>query len=610
MSIPVLTQVYDEVRRLAIAGSVVAPGDFRLKKLAPPLVKAGEKASVFAKVAASITTLIESNEKTSAEALLEVSTLVNAILYTQGETGAAGELEDIESSTIAAGRHTRTTARMLKPLLDALTTTGSGRLEIIKVAEERGVFNDLRLVNPALAALDDPYPEIGDFVAENILPRYGKAILPELRAKFDIKGKGGHARRLALMHHLDQEGTGSLVKEALERGSKEMKIVAIECLGAWPERLKSLLQPLNCLLEQATAKAKEVRQAAFKALAQRDEGEAIAALEAALQGGDLELAVAPIRDSSHPKLQQIVLREADTQLSALLGGKSQDKQVLGKQVLGQQVQRLLALLECLRGKGTHPVEAFLLKCFSARDKLGAIKGEPSGADVVERVVQLMAAGSPGTQKALVDARDTLSPENLKQAFVAARRSRSPAEVFSLFSSCLTDPVNEKKRRRDPDSARHAAILGAILDERRDTLATGLRDDVGLADFDPRWLDVAVEKRDLQVVQILARPGHNGANGLLSQSFAETLKDSKDWVASHVILESMVRVKHPDATKSLVELLSKHARGTSSYTLYYIGRLIPSLPKEAIPALEALLPSLPEKAIDQLLGYVTELRDRE
>ena len=33
MSIPVLTQVYDEVRRLAIAGSVVAPGDFRLKKL-------------------------------------------------------------------------------------------------------------------------------------------------------------------------------------------------------------------------------------------------------------------------------------------------------------------------------------------------------------------------------------------------------------------------------------------------------------------------------------------------------------------------------------------------------------------------------------------------
>src|SRR5215471_2857549 len=116
MSIPVLIQAYDEVRRLAIAGSVVAPGDFRLKKLVAPLEKAGEKAPVFAKVAASATKLIDSNEKSSAEALLEVSTLVNAVLYTQGETGAAGELSPIETTNVS-GHHTRTTARMLKPLM-------------------------------------------------------------------------------------------------------------------------------------------------------------------------------------------------------------------------------------------------------------------------------------------------------------------------------------------------------------------------------------------------------------------------------------------------------------------------------------------------------------
>ena len=54
MSIPVLTQVYDEVRRLSIAGSVVAAGDFRLKKLIPPLEAAGQKAPVFAKVAQAV----------------------------------------------------------------------------------------------------------------------------------------------------------------------------------------------------------------------------------------------------------------------------------------------------------------------------------------------------------------------------------------------------------------------------------------------------------------------------------------------------------------------------------------------------------------------------
>ena len=84
MSIPVLTQVYDEVRRLSIAGSVVATGDFRLKKLIPPLEQSGQKAPVFAKVAQAVTKVVESNDKNSAEALLDLSTLVNAVLYTQG----------------------------------------------------------------------------------------------------------------------------------------------------------------------------------------------------------------------------------------------------------------------------------------------------------------------------------------------------------------------------------------------------------------------------------------------------------------------------------------------------------------------------------------------
>jgi hypothetical protein len=136
MSIAVLTQVYDEVRRLSIAGSVVAGGDFRLKKLLPPLEKAGEKAPVFAKVAQSVNKVVDSNEKTSAEALLELSSLVNAILYTQGETGLTGDIKPIATNNMG-GQQTQTTARVLKPLLEALSTTGSGRVEGIKDAYER-----------------------------------------------------------------------------------------------------------------------------------------------------------------------------------------------------------------------------------------------------------------------------------------------------------------------------------------------------------------------------------------------------------------------------------------------------------------------------------------
>src|SRR5262245_40908730 len=97
MSIHVLIQTYDEVRRLAIAGSVIAPGDFRLKKLLPPLEQAGQKAPVFAKVGEAVRRLVEADEKSSAQALLELTTLVNAILYTQGETGVEGELTPVKT---------------------------------------------------------------------------------------------------------------------------------------------------------------------------------------------------------------------------------------------------------------------------------------------------------------------------------------------------------------------------------------------------------------------------------------------------------------------------------------------------------------------------------
>jgi len=100
MSIPLVVQAYEEVRRLAVAGSIVAPGDFRLKKLVDPLMKSAEKAPVFGKVAQGIERLVAATEKDSALALLELSTLVHAILYTQGETGAAGELTAIIAPTI------------------------------------------------------------------------------------------------------------------------------------------------------------------------------------------------------------------------------------------------------------------------------------------------------------------------------------------------------------------------------------------------------------------------------------------------------------------------------------------------------------------------------
>jgi HEAT repeats len=591
MSIPVLIETYEEVRRLAIAGSVVAPGDFRLKKLLPQLDQAGKKAPVFAKVGEAAARLVESNEKTSAAALLELATLVNAILYTQGETRVQGELAPVPTVDIGPIT-TQTSARLLKSLQDALTTSGPGRLEMIRDGFERGAFPDLRLIKPAVAALDDTYSEIADFVAESILPLYGRAILPELQAAFDPKGKAGHARRLRAMHRLDPDGGRAYVRRGLDEGSKEVRIAAIDCLGDSPE-------DLPVLLEQRKAKASEVRTAASKALGRSDSPDAAQVLCEALTGADLPLAVEPLRATRNPVVVGLLLQEAEKQFGTLVASRRKDAKELG----GQN-SRMCLLLECLGEREDNATEKLLLWMLERLAELSNVRGEPSGKDVAEKLVETMVSGPPAVRSALVDAHATLPAESLLGAFVAACRCRKPLEVYAIFSPYLTAKVDEKKKDRDPAYAKREALIHLLVG--RKTLSGKLRS----GDLDPRWLDLAVESGRVDLVLALAVPEHAGANALLAEQFHEELGEGRFKPLLFGILDTMVRIGHPEATAATIELIKRSARSSDYLRHYWIGALTPRLPPaEAIPKLEALLPTLPENMIDPLLGHITKLKEQ-
>jgi hypothetical protein len=113
---------------------------------------------------------------------------------------------------------------------------------------------------------------------------------------------------------------------------------------------------------------------------------------------------------------------------------------------------------------------------------------------------------------------------------------------------------------------------------------------------------------VDLVQALAVPGHAGANALLAKLFRQGCAKPGDDGELVGILSTMIRVGHPEATDATIELIKKSAKTGAAYGHYWLGHLIPQLPKaEALPKLEALLPTLPEKMIDQLLGFVTELK---
>jgi hypothetical protein len=608
MSIPVLTQVYDEMRRLAIAGSVTAPGDFRLKKLVAPLEQAGAKAPVFARIAQAVKALVDAGEQNSAPALLELCTLVSAVLYTQGETGIAGEWEPLETAPIGS-TEVQASALALKPLLEALSTTGSGRLEVIRDAYEGGMFHDVRLVQPAIDAIDDPYAEIRELLAEKILPRYGTAIVPLLKTRLELKGKAGDVNRLLLMHRLDPDAARPLVLQAFEIGSKEMKTAAIRCLGR-------SAADIQLLLDQATAKSKEVRAAALGALAQSDEPAGLDLVQRAIGGEDLDLVVRWVNESRNSRLVTFVLGEADRQLDAILEGARQRQD---KKALSTQTQRFSTLLRCIDGWDDKATEAFLGRLFDRRDEIMRVKAEPSGADTNKSVAWLMVQGSKSLQARLVDSHPSLPVECLSAAFTAAVSSAKPEAVFEMFVPYLRSTADAKKKAQDPAALKRAEIHDALIGHVRmgrfkpaDADGAGggaARKGRDRADLDPRWLDLALDTAQLDLVCALARPGHPRCQAYLAAEFNRIVDESKDIAQAAEPFRALLRIGYPGATADLVAVIKKHASSRNYATQYWLGVLIRELPKTAVAPLEEMLGTLPADSVDTFFEHISALKNR-
>ncbi len=587
MSIAVLNEVYTEARRLAIAGSVVAPGDFRLKKLVEPLKKAGTKAPVFAKVAESVEEVINSTDKTSATSLLNLSSLVCSILFTQGATGAEGKLESIQSSAVQAKR-TQISARMLKPLIEALTTTGSGRQEQIHSAIELGLFADLRLVRHAFKAIDDPYGEIAEMITEKVLPSYGRAILSELKSTFDVKGKGGHARRLRLMHKIDPEFARENVKEALAAGSAEVKVAAIECLGDAQE-------DLSFLIEQSKAKAKDVRQAAYHSLCKLPDADALAVLVKAIEGKDLSVVAYAVRNCMPTKLIEVALDRAKKLIAEVPSIKDKKKQ-------GEEIGRLLDLIRIMRNEVSAEAKKFLQNCVESTASLEKIKSTPGGLDIVELAVDALAKGDAASVKFIIQHRDKLPADNFSTVFYAALQSLSPKDFYKTFSPY----INRSAKKNSPESDRHEITREGLMDDFRYHWRWVRTEPQ--KPLDKAWLNDAIAADDLELVLALAQPKNPALVKYLDSKLANPKSIAKvEWEFA----SAMILIGHPKANNYIIENLTATLKKKSNHESYTWCYLAGQLGPDALPALEALAgdPKLSDRAGDKLVDAITEIRER-
>lgn len=627
MSIAVLNSVYDEVRRLAIAGSNLAPGDFRLKKLVEPLRKSAAKAPVFGKVADSIEQLLASNSANSASALLELSTLTNAILYTQGETGIEGDFEPIQSQSLGLSI-SNTSARTLKPLIEALTSTGAGRLEIIRDAYENGAFRDLRIVNYAITALGDSYSEIADFIAEKVLPTYSTAIYPRLRDSFDPMGKNTDARRLRIMHQLDPEKTRPLIDAAIQESSKDVRVAAIQCLGSGDN-------DSTFLLEQSKHRAKDVRAAAFEALASIDEPEVIRVLKSTLASDDIGLVAEKITKNPNAELRAFVLEEAHRVLGELIAptsktpkpkpaaAKTKTKASTATAPDQQQlIERFRFLLMTLQDRKDQETADLLIRVLQHQQELSEIKvGYSGGTEVIERAARLiLVMQKPEFLDELLKFGTDVISEIMPYQFMAASRRRGPEFAFEMFEPLVSTEAKGKSKSATSLKERAEAVVRSIVfAASRRNYGSGFRyyyqfevvADAKPISIDPRWLDVAVAKRDLPfVLAILDRP-LQAAWAFLTERVDEELSKKKAEPSYETLecIEGMFACEHPDRVPKSLAILQKMASNSTAWWSYHYSRVIQLLPASAIPDLEAMIPSVNARLLDVFVGAIDEMKQK-
>ncbi len=356
-----LQPLYDLKERLeyaAIAGTGLLHEDFRLRRAVDALAPLAATSAVFARISTSAKALLETPLSERSARLLDVLSLVDAVAYTQGVTGFSGEILPLQNG---GGNYVHAPYSRLQPLIQALSSTGSGRMSLIQAAwkETPEIFSDFRVLPHVVGMLGESYADLADLAME-ILRAQSESIVPLLKENFDPAGKRAMVRRIQLIVQLTEAAENEWLVAQLPDAKKEVREAIILALGT-SQRNAQLLIDL-CSSERGKAK-----EAALTALAQMDQPDC----QTLLRKEVLE------KPESHIGCLEYVQSEFTADLCAEVLKPEFEKLLSDSAVIDQQKLRIMStLLRALYGKDSPAVRELWLYIADALSTANSEKNKP------------------------------------------------------------------------------------------------------------------------------------------------------------------------------------------------------------------------------------------
>ena len=174
MNLSPLYELKERLESSIIAGVSLLSEDFRLARAVEQMEPLSKASPVFQKIFQGAQGLFSEECENKSDVLLDVLALVDAVLTTQAAVGVEGEMEPLPRSGAeplgADGGMVISNApySQLAPILEALTTSGSGHYSFIVDTHERNpeIFSDYRLKSHLVDGLNAGYTELAERMEE------------------------------------------------------------------------------------------------------------------------------------------------------------------------------------------------------------------------------------------------------------------------------------------------------------------------------------------------------------------------------------------------------------------------------------------------------------